>query len=189
MTTALSTWSFRSSTKNILRVLTDAQIGLVADEDDRAEGIWLTALELAMGRRINRALHTAIKHGKEKAMLSLDRVGGGGDPSKIMAQLTGHHIVGLEVEPNAAAKMREAAKAAHTHLACLTIGKFKAAPPPGMIAGHCYAIIGYDAQKNAFQIWNPHGNTHKPKGPPGLANGYPTDDGHFSMPLAICWPA
>jgi hypothetical protein len=174
---------FSEQHKEHVARLTDAQIGLVADEDDRAEGIWLTALELAMGRRINQALHTAIKHGKGKEMLSLDRIGGGGDPSKIMAQLTGHHIVGLEVEPAATAKIREAAKTAHTYLACLTIGKFKAAPPPGMIAGHCYAIIGYDAQKDAFQIWNPHGNNHKPKGPPGLANGYPTDDGHFSMPL------
>lgn len=28
------------------------------------------------------------------------------------------------------------------------------------------------------------GNTFKPKGEPGLANGYPTKGGQFAMPLA-----
>jgi hypothetical protein len=33
-------------------------------------------------------------------------------------------------------------------------------------------------------VFNPWGNHIKPSGPPGLANGYPTDHGVFEVPLA-----
>ena len=32
-------------------------------------------------------------------------------------------------------------------------------------------------------IFNPWGNHFTPKGPPGLANGYPTEHGQFTVPL------
>jgi hypothetical protein len=32
-------------------------------------------------------------------------------------------------------------------------------------------------------IWNPHGNTFKPKGAQGLKNGYATSKGVFTMPV------
>ena len=32
-------------------------------------------------------------------------------------------------------------------------------------------------------IFNPWGNQFTPKGPPGLANGYPTQHGQFTVPL------
>jgi hypothetical protein len=57
-------------------------------------------------------------------------------------------------------------------------------PPPGVAAGHCYAIFGYDANQRKVTIFNPWGNNFTPKGPAGLANGYPTQRGLFTVPLS-----
>jgi Calpain family cysteine protease len=56
--------------------------------------------------------------------------------------------------------------------------------PPGINGSHAYAILGYDRGTDVVKLWNPHGNTFRPKGEPGLENGYPTKAGHFEMPLA-----
>ena len=45
------------------------------------------------------------------------------------------------------------------------------------------AIFGIDAQAGVLHLWNPHGNTFKPKGPAGLEHGYATKGGRFDMPL------
>jgi hypothetical protein len=55
--------------------------------------------------------------------------------------------------------------------------------PPGVNGNHAYAVLGYDRTTDKVHLWNPHGNTFKPKGEPGLENGYPTRAGHFDMPL------
>jgi hypothetical protein len=91
--------------------------------------------------------------------------------------------VELEVKPAIAPEIRAAARAAHTHIACLGIDRFATKTPPEMADGHAYAILGYDAKEDTVHIWNPWGNNHKPNGPPGLANGYVTEDGHFHMPM------
>ena len=56
--------------------------------------------------------------------------------------------------------------------------------PPGFQKKHVYAIVGYDAASDVVEIWNPHGQTFRPKGPAGLANGYETAHGRFKLPLA-----
>jgi thiol-disulfide isomerase/thioredoxin/tetratricopeptide (TPR) repeat protein len=48
---------------------------------------------------------------------------------------------------------------------------------------HAYALLRYDSKTDTVDLWNPHGNNFKPKGPPGLTNGYPTKDGLFTVPL------
>ncbi len=55
--------------------------------------------------------------------------------------------------------------------------------PPGVNPNHAYAILGYDATSDTVRLWNPHGNTFRPKGDPGLDHGYPTKAGQFDMPL------
>lgn len=55
--------------------------------------------------------------------------------------------------------------------------------PPGVSPNHAYAIVGFDRDADTIEIWNPHGNTFKPKGPPGIDNGYPTSAGRFTMPM------
>lgn len=55
--------------------------------------------------------------------------------------------------------------------------------PPGVNGNHAYAVLGYDPDHDTVDLWNPHGNTFRPKGTPGLENGYPTAGGRFTMPL------
>jgi hypothetical protein len=55
--------------------------------------------------------------------------------------------------------------------------------PPDINTKHAYAVLGYDEKTDTVEIWNPHGQSFKPKGPPGLENGYPTEHGRFRVPL------
>src|SRR4051794_30891109 len=55
--------------------------------------------------------------------------------------------------------------------------------PPGINTKHAYAVLSYDADTDTLELWNPHGQQFKPKGEPGIANGYPTDHGVFKLPL------
>jgi hypothetical protein len=162
--------------------LTDAQIGLIDDYEDQTEGLWLAGLELAMGRRYKAALHTPSAQGKTRPMSPVDRIAQGGHEDEVMAQLTGHHIAQVEIRQANAAKIRAAAKAAHTHLVCLGIDGFSS-QPPGMVSEHVYAILGYDAKSDTIHMWNPWGDSHQPKGPPGPSIGYATENGHFHMPM------
>lgn len=56
--------------------------------------------------------------------------------------------------------------------------------PAGMHSRHLYAVLGYDEATDTVQVWNPHGNSHRPRGAPGLRSGYATEGGRFSVPLA-----
>ena len=56
--------------------------------------------------------------------------------------------------------------------------------PPGINPHHAYAILGFDPATDRVQLWNPHGNYFRPRGEPGLANGYPTQAGRFEIPVA-----
>ncbi len=67
-------------------------------------------------------------------------------------------------------------------LACC--GTPKMVATPGVNGKHAYAVIGFDEKEDAVRLWNPHGNNFKPKGEPGLKNGYETRDGLFTIPLA-----
>jgi hypothetical protein len=55
--------------------------------------------------------------------------------------------------------------------------------PPGMSPKHAYAVLAFNASSGTFTIWNPHGNTFRPRGEAGLINGYPTKAGVFEMPV------
>jgi len=55
--------------------------------------------------------------------------------------------------------------------------------PPGINPKHSYAVLAYDAGADTIELWNPHGNTFRPKGEPGLESGYPTRAGRFTMPV------
>ena len=54
---------------------------------------------------------------------------------------------------------------------------------PGLTPNHAYAVLGYEAERDAVRLWNPHGQNFKPKGVPGPETGYPTTNGIFAMPL------
>jgi hypothetical protein len=66
----------------------------------------------------------------------------------------------------------------------ITFGTGSGLKTPGVLGLHAYAVLGYDAKADTAMLWNPHGNTFEPKGTPGLANGYPTKLGRFTIPLS-----
>jgi hypothetical protein len=55
--------------------------------------------------------------------------------------------------------------------------------PPGITKKHAYAVVSYDRRLDLIGLWNPHGQDFTPKGTPGLAHGYPTRHGRFTLPL------
>jgi hypothetical protein len=52
--------------------------------------------------------------------------------------------------------------------------------PPGVTPHHAYAILGFESGK--VVMWNPHGDSFKPKGPEGLQFGYAKQNGIFRLP-------
>jgi hypothetical protein len=56
--------------------------------------------------------------------------------------------------------------------------------PPGISGKHAYAVLAFDEAKDTLTLWNPHGNSFKPKGEAGRLNGYPTKAGIFEIPVA-----
>jgi hypothetical protein len=71
----------------------------------------------------------------------------------------------------------------HKLMAVLTGGDKTRPLPKGIVHGHIFGVLGYDATRRMVVVFNPWGNHVKPAGPPGLANGYPTNHGIFEMPL------
>lgn len=55
--------------------------------------------------------------------------------------------------------------------------------PPGIDTKHAYAVLAYDAETDTVELWNPHGQSFRPKGPPGLPHGYKTTNGRFRVPM------
>lgn len=83
---------------------------------------------------------------------------------------------------SAAQSAEEAKKAAATRPADSTAGTLPITPP-AILKNHVYVVVKYDAKTDLVTIWNPHANTFKPKGEPGLTNGYVTERGQFTLPL------
>ena len=55
--------------------------------------------------------------------------------------------------------------------------------PPDMSANHVYAVVGYDADTDVVNVWNPHGQEFTPKGEDSLRNGFTTRHGRFDVPV------
>jgi hypothetical protein len=71
----------------------------------------------------------------------------------------------------------------HKLMAVCVTGDKSRRLPRGIVHGHVYAVLGYDATGRKVTVFNPWGNHVKPAGPPGLANGYPTQHDIFEVPL------
>jgi len=54
---------------------------------------------------------------------------------------------------------------------------------PGLPPHHAYAVLNYRPAADCVELWNPHGQTFQPAGPPGAENGYVTTSGVFTIPL------
>jgi len=149
-------------------------------------GLWLRLLEKSWGVR----LLTSSKR-RDKAADPHDVISGGSGKYALEA-MTGfearqYHLLGsLKVPPiSPVDDLRVAvANAMQTrHLAIA--GTNREIRIPGINRSHCYAVIGYDATSDTVQLWNPHVNNFKPKGPDGPEFGYTTIEGRFSIPMVV----
>ena len=178
--------------------LTDGEL-LLGAATDRDSGVWLNVFEKAYAQIWKKAKERNAKGSlsDDEAMHSEFISGGLSVPT--MQTLTGRKAIpdafrfGKEAKEQA--EKREALHALLTRLTKekkLVLLHTRRDPdkgttfvkPPGWPDAHTYALFGYDADKRVVHCFNPWGNTFKPKGEPGLANGYETKGGQFDMPLA-----
>jgi Calpain family cysteine protease len=169
---------------------TDAEIALSASAE--GDGIWVNVYEKAVGAMKMKVLPSA-----DRPITSLDIVTKGGSAGTMMGALTGHPIERFsltlfhgesasETERDARLKeLREKLVKAFDDKKLVTTGTNKnvSPKPPSINGNHAYAILGYDSKTDRIQVWNPHGQTFTPKGPPSLETGYATSKGKFEMPL------
>lgn len=164
--------------------LTDTQFALTSTTG--GDGIWLQVLEQAYGSVRNKA-----KPESKQTQEASDAIAKGGNLGTTLRVLTGHSIdrtrlrsvadkdPGLidRVKSNLAAAMKDHRLAGAGTGTTLPL-------PPGVNGKHAYAILGFDQAAGTIELWNPHGNTFKPKGDPGLEHGYETKAGLFKVPAA-----
>ncbi len=182
--------------------LSDAELALSGSTGD--EGLWLPVLEKAMG-----SLRQDANPEKYDTDTATDAIARGGSTASIVRILTGKTTerIALKKRPRStkkdaagnpvlepskpagdydalAARVRQAALSAFAERRLVTCGTMQEAQPKGIAGKHAYAVLAYDAAADALHVWNPHGNTHTPKGAPGLEHGYPTKAGRFAIPVA-----
>ncbi len=164
--------------------LTDAQFALTSTTG--GDGIWLQVLEQAYGSVRNKS-----KPGDKQTAEASDAIARGGSLGTTLRVFTGHVIERTKLRSVAdkdsglVDKVRASLSAAvkANRLAGASTGTTLPLPP-GVNGKHAYAILGFDEATGMIELWNPHGNTFKPKGDPGLERGYETKAGIFKVPVA-----
>ena len=185
--------------------LTDSQIAISGTSGD---GAFLAVFEQAFGK------YRAQLRGKPLDTDGTDILYTGGDSANTLQQLTGHQThritFGRDLDARAAAadtvlpEVRKLIAYNIEHHLAVTAGGVIGVKrtkdshgtdvttdkgrlplfPPAIMQNHVYVVTDYDAKADLVTIWNPHGNTFKPKGTPGMENGYVTDGGKFTLPLS-----
>ncbi len=148
-------------------------------------GLWLRILEKAWGvRKISGS--KKLDPGAEP----IDAMGHGGSIRSTLEAMTGHKAVsfrlgntkqGANVTPDRLRMELTEAIKDHRLIGAATPSVVTV---PGISPNHAYAILGYEADTDRVNVWNPHVNRFTPKDVPGLTAGYTTSEGMFSMPLS-----
>ncbi|MGC4032482.1 MAG: C2 family cysteine protease [Tepidisphaeraceae bacterium] len=179
--------------------LTDSQIAISGTS---GEGAFLAVFEQAYGKYRSKV------RGNSTDIDGTDALYKGGDSADTLGKLTGHKMTriafGKTLEKRAAdaskvlPKVRELLVYNLKNNLAITgggvIGVKKEADqkveggtvpitPPAVLKNHVYVVTDYDPKTDLVTIWNPHSNTFKPKGEPGMKNGYVTEKGKFTLPL------
>lgn len=174
--------------------LTDAQIVLGSKAGD--QGLWLNVLEEAFGEvgaARSRVRGPAPAAGNKVA---IDSISHGGYVANSIALLSGreghtwsirkdkggeHAPAGAELSKMVVEIRQLLHLTVGKKLVCCSVSD-KGKYPPGIVTGHAYALIGFDGN-NKVTIWNPWGQHFTPKGPAGMTNGYPIENGEFTLTI------
>ena len=170
---------------------TDSEL-VISDPDGGNHGIWTAVIEkgFAQVRREIKEKNGGVEIEDDDAN-TRDLLSGGGRMGTSIQTFTGHDSKAVRIGPlanrdparaadQAEAVLSELNQFPHRIVAMATANKTM---PPGMVGKHCYGVLSYDPARRVVRLFNPWGNEFTPKGPPGLANGYPTRAGSFDMPL------
>lgn len=166
---------------------TEAELAISASNENA--GLWVNVYEKAIGTLLNEA-----RPADKRVTSPLDAIAKGGSDAKVLRYLTGNEVPWRSFKPLKDAKLPAEAKTAQLaelrrQLVAATKEKrlmtcsTQEVTTPGLTPKHAYAILAYDEATDQLTLWNPGGLTFKPKGPDGLANGYPTKDGVFRLPV------
>lgn len=173
--------------------LTDGELILGASEG-RNHGIWLSVLEKAYAEidLENKERKTGKLIDADEAV-DTDFIGHGGYYSPVIVLLSGHKAEGAALGRWVKQDPQGGLERAHELLAKLSVehklmatgsnGDKTKKLPKGIVHGHVYGVLGYNPVTRMVTVFNPWGNSVRPKGPPGLVNGYPTEHGIFQVPL------
>ncbi|VTR96768.1 C2 family cysteine protease [Tuwongella immobilis] len=170
---------------------TDTELLLSASTEQ--SGVWVNLYEKAIGNLVNR-----FKPEDKQAETALDAIARGGSSSRVLELLTGHSVERVSLQflheggdsvPDRAKKLAELRAQLRQAIAdrrLVTCGT-RALPTgvtgtPGITPKHAYAVLNFDPKRDVVTIWNPHGSSFRPKGKPGIENGYPRKDGQFEVP-------
>lgn len=169
--------------------LTDGEIALAATTGDN--GVWAATYEKAVGQ-----LRLADRN-SDASPTPLSVVARGGSAGTMLSVLTGNAIQRFSCKPwfedaktpkaeldRKLVELRALLKSATADKRLMTAGTSgKTRKVPRLSRGHAYGVLGYDAKTDLVTIRDPHGQTFKPKGSPGLVNGYTINQGIFQAPL------
>lgn len=177
----------------VVAPVTDAEL-LMGAREGADHGIWLSILEKAYAevRKGNIAQKTGQEPDADETDVK-DLIGHGGRSDPVIELLTGHKCervpLGIWFQQNPGTGIAKA----HGLLAKLsnerrlmtvgTSGDKTQVLPKGLIHGHGFAVLEYNAAGRKARLFNPWGNHFEPGGEPGMVNGYPTDHGVFDVPL------
>jgi len=168
---------------------TDGELAISGSTE--GEGMWVNVYEKAVGEW--RTKHSSKR---DKGAPAIELLGKGGSAGTYLALLTGHKVerysLGAFRSETFTGEQRDAKLKelrgrlertfAEGRLITTGTGDLKT-KPPGIHPKHAYAVLGYDKKADKVLMWNPHGQTFRPKGPEGWDNGYQTSKGKFQIPL------
>lgn len=165
-----------------VRLPTDAELAFASANSE--DGVWINLYEKAIAEARNER-----KPPSKRFDVALDAIAKGGDEEPILSYITGHRVTVFPFDSDRVTdpKVRTAelrqkiAFASSNNL--LMVADTLGPSTPGLMPTHAYALLDYNSKSDTVKLWNPHGNDFKPRGRPGLAHGYPTKDGIFTMPL------
>jgi hypothetical protein len=182
--------TFGDGRKVRVNALTDAEIALSASTEH--DGAWVNIYEKAVAEVRNQKLPD-----DQKNTVAADAISHGGSTRSIMELVTGHAVkyfacrakeekdasIGSPPSEERQHQLQSVLQRALKEKMIVCASTPKSVKVPGINPGHAYAVLDFDGEKNEIQIWNPHGNTFRPKGAAGLEFGYPTADGIFTVPV------
>ena len=175
---------FGDGQKIKVEFVTDSELLLGARMGSK-HGSWLAVLEKAYGI-IRQRTHAKKENGKVNSSEIVPVVTiSGGNTGPIISLLTGHQAAGQSLNKSGKREQLHSLLVDLTkkrRLMCLSVHNDN--HPPGIVNKHAYALMAYDGELRKATIFNPWGNNFTPRGAPGLANGYTTERGLFSVPLA-----